>query len=678
MLLRQSAAATRNALPRGRTLPRGAWRQRHRTLLALLWFQALALPVFGLVQGYGALHTLVEGLALALIAGLALLASSRPRLAAAMVSFGLVSASALLVHLSGGVIEAHFSFFVVIVLLTLYEDWMPLLLAVAYVVVHHGLTGALDPASVYNHPDAVAHPWKWAGIHAAFVAAAGVASVAAWRLNEAVRAETREAYRQAHESEERFKGAFERAPIGMAMVSIAQDDPGRFLHVNRAMSELLGYTQDEFRTMRFQDVTHPDDVEQSVESFARVVAGELSSPDLEKRYVRANGDVIWGLVHISLVRDTAGHPLYGIGQIQDITEGKAAQEQLARQALHDQLTGLSNRRKLLGDLEELFDSSSETKVQLLLFDLDGFKQYNDAFGHPAGDALLTRLGHRLAGAVRGRGRAYRMGGDEFCVLTPVVSEGPANVAESTVAALTEHGEGFSVTASHGSVVLPTEASDPAEALRKADQRMYAEKNVGRDSAQDQIMRTLVTLVDERSSSLQTHMGVVARLCVAVGLELGLSGPQLTALRQAASLHDIGKIAVPDAILNKPGPLTPDEWKLIRAHTLIGERIVGAAAPLGFVAKLIRSSHERHDGLGYPDELAGDDIPLGARIIAVCDAYDVMTSERPYRPQISPEAAVQEIRRSACTQFDPVVVEAFCSVQAEGTWDRVEDVRTSAA
>ena len=271
-----------------------------------------------------------------------------------------------------------------------------------------------------------------------------------------------------------------------------------------------------------------------------------------------------------------------------------------------------------------------------------------------------------------------MGGDEFCVLAPVGPEGPEDLAEAAVAALAEHGEGFAVTASHGSVLLPTEASDPSEALSKADQRMYARKNRSRDSAQDQITQALVTLVDERSSSLRMHMGAVAQLCEAVGLELGLSGAQLTTLRQAASLHDIGKIAVPDAILNKPGPLSPDEWELIRGHTLIGERIVRAAPPLAYVAELIRSSHERHDGRGYPDQLAGDDVPLGARIIAVCDAYDVMSSERPYSAKMTPDAAVEEIRRCAGTQFDPVVVEAFCAAHAKRRWERMDDARTSAA
>jgi diguanylate cyclase (GGDEF)-like protein/PAS domain S-box-containing protein len=672
-------AKLRRLVPQGRTLPPAAWRQRHRTLSALLWLHAFLLPAFGLMRGFGLLHSLADGMVLVVIAVLAHVVRSRPRLASAIVSLGLVTCSAILVHLSDGYIEAHFHFFVVIVLLTLYEDWVPLLLAAAYTGFHHGVLGMVDPASVYNHPAAIEHPWTWAAIHAGFVAGAGIAAVGAWRLNEEVRAETREAYRRAHESEQRFKSAFGQAPIGMGLVSIQPETAGTFLQVNRAMSELLGYSEDELSRLSVRDVTHPDDLPETTEELSRVIAGDSSGFDLENRYVRADGSVIWGLLHVSLVRDTSGAPLYVIGQVQDITERKTAREQLARQALHDDLTGLSNRRKLFADLDELFAASSETKAQLLLFDLDGFKAYNDTFGHPAGDALLRLLAQRLERTVERRGRAYRMGGDEFCVLAPVGRDEPTDLALAAAAALEERGDGFNVTSSYGSVLLPTEASTPTEALGQADQRMYARKSSSRDAAaQSQITRTLVTVIDERSGRLRRHLDDVANLCEAVGNELDMSVQELTSLRQAASLHDIGKIAVPDAILNKQGPLSSDEWELIRRHTLIGERIVAAAPALSHVAHLIRSSHERHDGTGYPDQLAGDDIPIGARVIAVCDAYDAMTSDRPYAEKLTSEAAIEEIRRCAGTQFDPAVVEAFCAAHAALESARADEAQTSAA
>ena len=646
------------ALPQGRTLPEEDWLRRHRALVVLLWLHAVGLPLFGVLRGYGALHSLEEGLVLAALAGLAMVAGRRKRVASALVSLGLISSSAILVHLWGGVIEAHFHFFVMIVLLSLYEDWVPFLLAAAYVVIHHGLTGALDPASVYNHSDAVAHPWRWAAIHGFFVTSAGIGAVVAWRLNENLRAETHEAHRQARESEERFRSAFESAPIGMALASIEPADAGRFLQVNHAMTEITGRSKEELVGKSFRDITHPEDLEASAVPLARLASGELSEYRVQKRYVRADGRVLWGLLSVSLVRDGSGDPVYAIGQVQDITERVRAEEQLAYQAHHDPLTGLANRRKLLGDLERRLAAARREQLLLLLFDLDGFKAYNDSFGHPAGDSLLTRLGHNLVAAVEGRGVAYRMGGDEFCVLGELEADGSESLAAAAGAALRERGEGFTITASYGSVVLPLEASDAAEALRIADQRMYARKGRGRTSAAKQATDALVRALAERSADLGTHLSDVTERCAATAERLGLPDEQMTPLLQAATLHDVGKIAIPDAVLDKPGPLDEAEWEFMRTHTLIGERILAEAPALSEAARIVRCSHERFDGRGYPDGLKGDEIPLPARIIAVCDAYDAMITDRPYRPAMSQKAAIAELRRASGWQFDPDVVEAF--------------------
>jgi len=163
---------------------------------------------------------------------------------------------------------------------------------------------------------------------------------------------------------------------------------------------------------------------------------------------------------------------------------------------------------------------------------------------------------------------------------------------------------------------------------------------------------------ERHPDLEAHLQGVARLAVGVGRRLGLDDEALEQLRLAAELHDIGKVAIPDAIIGKPGALDEDEWTFIRRHTVIGERIVAAAPSLGAVAGLVRASHERWDGGGYPDGLAGEAIPVGARIVAVCDAYDAMRADRPYARARTAADAAAELRRCAGTQFDPAVVEAF--------------------
>jgi two-component system, cell cycle response regulator len=331
------------------------------------------------------------------------------------------------------------------------------------------------------------------------------------------------------------------------------------------------------------------------------------------------------------------------------------------EALTDALTGLGNRRALARTLDELLpEAGTERPLVLALFDLDGFKHYNDTFGHPAGDALLVRLGGNLAAFLHGRGRAFRMGGDEFCTLFETAGEGPEPMVQGAAAALSEQGDGFSITCSYGFITLPFEADAAAEALRIADQRMYAHKHGGRSSAGRQSADVLLRALAERDPGLGTHADTVA-LATATAEALGLPPDAVERVRHATELHDVGKVAIPDAILGKPGPLTDEEWGFVRRHPVIGERIVLAAPALSPVAKLVRASHERWDGTGYPDGLEGDAIPLGGRIVAVADAFAAMTAGRPYRPARSRDDALEELRREAGAQFDPAVVEAWCAV-----------------
>ena len=194
--------------------------------------------------------------------------------------------------------------------------------------------------------------------------------------------------------------------------------------------------------------------------------------------------------------------------------------------------------------------------------------------------------------------------------------------------------------------------------------MYAQKRGGRTSASNQSKDVLLRAVHERSPNLGAHGGEVAELAERTACHLGLEVDVVRAVRQGAELHDIGKLAIPDTILNKPGPLDDAEWGFMRRHTLVGERILAAAPALVDVARLVRASHERWDGDGYPDGLAGAEIPLGARVIAVCDAWDAMVTDRPYRRAMPREEALAELERCAGTQFDPDVVEAFRAVLAD--------------
>jgi diguanylate cyclase (GGDEF)-like protein len=521
-----AAARLRHMLPQGGSLPIEEWRRRHAGIMMLLWLNVLVVPVASVVGGRsGLVHNLAGGVALGVLAALGAAPRLSRELRMACASLGLLSAAALFVHASNGLIEMHFYFFVVIIVLTLYEDWMPFVLALVFVLLHHGVLGTLEPKAVFDRPEEWADPWLWAGIHAAYVGMAGAAALVAWRLNEDVRAEMRGAHRQ-----------------------------------------------------------------------------------------------------LEIASET------------------------------DSLTGLGNRRKLMADLEEI--AASRRSATVVILDLDGFKSYNDTFGHPAGDSLLARLGARLAAAADGHGRSYRLGGDEFCVVWWVHESGRANAEAVSAAALCERGEGFSITAAHGGVAMPSEAATVQAALHMADLRMYSRKHGSRRSSSVQSRDVLLQALAELRPQLGSHVDAVTVLAEDVARQLGLAPHLVEQVHDAAQLHDIGKIAIPDAILNKPGPLDDEEWTFMRRHTVIGERIVSAAPALAEVALLVRSSHERYDGGGYPDRLGGETIPIGARIISVCDAFDAMTAERPYRAALTPQDALAELRRCAGTQFDPRVVEAF--------------------
>ncbi len=346
------------------------------------------------------------------------------------------------------------------------------------------------------------------------------------------------------------------------------------------------------------------------------------------------------------------------------------QELLAQarvEALTDELTGLPNRRSLFADMDLLLaHPPPHRELALGMFDLDGFKSYNDAFGHPAGDALLARMAHRLAAAVAGNGSAYRMGGDEFCVIG--YGANAETVLSAAESALTERGDNFDVMCSRGQVAVAPGEMTLDDALRLADQRLYVEKDSRRVATDKGAHGVLVQVMSESNAALATHLDTVANLAEAVARRLGLCESEVALTRLAAELHDVGKAAIPDSILDKPDPLDIDEWEIMKQHTIIGERILAASPSLAAIAPIVRSSHERPDGFGYPDGLLAGDIPVNSSIVSVVDAYDAMTTCRPYNTPLAHDEAIEELRRCAGTQFDGVVVEAFASVCEDvGPW-----------
>jgi diguanylate cyclase (GGDEF)-like protein len=339
---------------------------------------------------------------------------------------------------------------------------------------------------------------------------------------------------------------------------------------------------------------------------------------------------------------------------------------VVRELSTDPLTGLRNRRALIEELPRVCQRASDQEpAYLWFFDLNGFKTYNDSFGHLAGDALLARLGGRLHEALAPHGSVYRLGGDEFCALVTARVEDPHALFASAREALTEQGGAFTVSTAAGAVEIPRDARDPTQALRLADQHMYREKATGRGGAAELITAVLHAALAQRHPDLGEHSDDVAGDVELLARTIGLDEETVEEIVKAGDLHDVGKLGIPDEIIAKPGALSEEEWRFMKQHTVMGEQIIAAAGPsLERIGPLVRASHERWDGRGYPDGLAGEQIPLGARIVTICDSFRAMLDERSYKPAMALEDALAELRRCAGSQFDPQLVEVFCTIVSE--------------
>jgi diguanylate cyclase (GGDEF)-like protein/putative nucleotidyltransferase with HDIG domain len=368
-----------------------------------------------------------------------------------------------------------------------------------------------------------------------------------------------------------------------------------------------------------------------------------------------------------------------------------------RLALTDPLTGLGNHRHFHERLERELRHANDRRFPLsvCLVDVDDFKRINDRFGHPAGDRVLSSLAARL----RQSGEAFRLGGDEFALLLPGYDENDAQTAASSVVeriSALELDQLGPVTVSAGVATSPAHAADRDELIRLADSALYWAKEYGKNrvrayrpdvielaelkrlaSGPDRAARfraaaSLARAVDARDVYTGSHSQRVAELAAGVARRLGLPEEDVELTRLAASLHDLGKLAIPEEILRKPGPLTEPERMVLERHPQIGFRMLESLG-IDPVAHWVLHHHERWDGSGYPDGLPGEQIPLGARIIFVADAFDAMTSERVYRRRVTPEQAIAELRRCAGSQFDPVIVDAI----AEEIGEHAEPPRVAA-
>ncbi|MFA5007233.1 MAG: HD domain-containing phosphohydrolase [Candidatus Izemoplasmatales bacterium] len=444
------------------------------------------------------------------------------------------------------------------------------------------------------------------------------------------------------------------SPKGMAAMAV--DREYRFLVFNtdyrRIFEKLFGCTPRVGTSV--VDLFPSDELRSAIKlDIDRALAGE-SYQSLRPAFA----ETLWFEALWSPIHDGGGEIIGATQFFQDVTERIKKDEEILYLSRHDPLTGLRNRRAYSEELKrpaETFDFP----VTVVMADINGLKITNDAFGHAAGDQLLLKITETFMTRFREKDRIYRIGGDEFVVFLEGTER---EAAEDIVDAIKAEFErttlfGLSVSVSFG-IDTNRDGTDLLESVKLAEIEMYDHKLVEISSNRGEAIKTILSTLRLKNPREDVHSHRVAEYCQMIGEGLRMRREQVAVLKMIGNLHDIGKIAIEESVLNKNGPLTAEEWGVVRRHPEIGYRILASSTEYADIAEDILAHHERWDGKGYPKGLRGEQIPLRARIIAVADTFEAMTADRPYRAAVTPEKALAEIKRCSGTQFDPDIAELF--------------------
>ena len=404
--------------------------------------------------------------------------------------------------------------------------------------------------------------------------------------------------------------------------------------------------------MRIRDITPVESLTQTYRHFSDLLQTGSSRGELQ--YIHKSGSLRWW----SLDAVKLDENRY-LGFARDISEKKKIESEILYLSYHDHLTGLYNRRFFEQELKRL-DTSENLPMSIIMFDVNGLKLVNDSFGHDAGDRLLKKAAEVIKNICRNEDMVARIGGDEFVLFLPKTSSKQcveiANQIKEQSAK--EKVANVELSISYGYDTKEVEKQSILEIIANAENYMYRyklfERSSNRSKTTDLIMNTLF----EKSNREAAHSNRVSSICQLIASAMNLGIDAVNKMRIAGLIHDIGKIGVAESILNKPGYLTTDERREIERHPEIGWRLLSSTNEYSELAQFVLNHHEKWDGSGYPNGLKGEAIPLEARIIAVADAYDAMTSERSYRVALSKEKAIEELRKGSGTHFDPEIVTVF--------------------
>jgi diguanylate cyclase (GGDEF)-like protein/PAS domain S-box-containing protein len=453
-------------------------------------------------------------------------------------------------------------------------------------------------------------------------------------------------------AERNYRSIFENALEGIFQSTI----DGHFLVANPACARILGYSSPEELITRHLIPNRPFYVNPEIRKEFQTLLQEVGVvKGFEYEVYRKDGRKIWVSENALAMRDSNGNVLFYEGTLQDITDKKLAEDKIRYLSFYDSLTGVYNRAFFEENLRRM-DSPRQLPISILMGDANGLKLINDAFGHQEGDRFLQEIAAILKGCCRKEDMVARLGGDEFAILLPRTNHGVSmEITERIKKICKEKSRApFEVSMALGVATKDDSSKSIEVVLKEAEDRMYRNKLLESKSFRTSLLSSLRQTLFEKSHETEEHTRRLQRLALQIGNALRLPDSTLDELTLLANLHDIGKIAIPEEIIIKPDKLSSEEWELIRKHPEIGYRIANSSPEMVPVAEGILSHHEWWNGAGYPRMLFGKEIPLVSRIISVVDAYDVMIYGRPYKKALSKQEALDEIKRCAGSQFDPLI------------------------
>ncbi len=460
------------------------------------------------------------------------------------------------------------------------------------------------------------------------------------------------------ESQERYRTIFENT--GTAIAIIGEDATVSL--VNTKFEKLTGYSKEEVEgRISCTELIEKAQLDRLMEyHYRRRIEPESVPGNYEAKILDSNGNIIDVILTVSMIPGSSKSVI----SLLNISERKKMEEQLKYLSLHDPITGLYNRAYFEEEMRRM-EGGRSPEQGIIVCDVDGLKLVNDSWGHDAGDALLVAAAGVIKESLRASDMAARIGGDEFAILLPnsdfAVVENVSKRIRGAIQKYNAANPKLPLSISVGFAVGREMPPNLTELFKEADNNMYREKLNRSQSNRSAIVQTLMKALEVRDYITEGHADRLQSLVIYAAREIGLPDRIVTDLQLLAQFHDIGKVGIPDRILFKPGPLDPEEKVEMQQHCKIGHIIAMAPPDMVPIADWILKHHEWWNGEGYPLGLKGEEIPLECRILAIADAYDAMTSDRPYRKAISHQEAVAEIKRCAGTQFDPNLVPVFLKV-----------------